>query len=266
MAQYIKLLGRLLISGAIEAVTGLHIGGSPAALGIGGLDNPVIRDPRTRYPYVPGSSLKGKMRSLAERARGFDPDDRNEVQRIGQVRIHVCRTPEAYAACPVCQVFGLPGELEHSAPTRLAVRDAFLDPASLEGAQTDFLYTEVKWEASIDRITSAALPRQTERVPAGARFTDAELVLSFYRLGGDQAAEFELIRQLLLAMQLLEDDYLGGQGSRGSGKVRFVDLEVALRKGSARLPFDQAPVGDLASLIAAQETLIAWARDALAEG
>jgi len=166
MAQ-IKLLGRLLISGTIEAVTGLHIGGSPAGLSIGGMDNPVIRDPRTRFPYIPGSSVKGKMRSLAERARGFDPDNRDQVQRIGQVRIHVCQTPEAYKSCAVCQIFGLPGELKHSAPTRLTVRDAFLDPISLEGAQTDSLFTEVKWEASIDRITSAALPRQIERVPAG---------------------------------------------------------------------------------------------------
>ena len=188
------------------------------------------------------------------------------MQRIGQVRIHVCRTKAAYLACPVCQVFGLPGELEHSAPTRLTVRDTFLDPASLEGAQTDFLYTEVKWEASIDRITSAALPRQTERVPAGARFGDAELVLSFYQLGADPSAEFDLIRQVLLAMQLLEDDYLGGLGSRGSGKVRFTDLNVALRKGSAPIPVAAAPVSDLASLIAAQELLVTWARTTLTEG
>lgn len=262
MAQYIKLLGRLLISGTIEAVTGLHIGGSPAGLAIGGMDNPVIRDPRTRFPYIPGSSLKGKMRSLAERARGFDPDDRDQVQRIGQVRIHVCRTRAAYLACPVCQVFGLPGELDHSAPTRLTVRDVFLDQASLEGAQTDALYTEVKWEASIDRITSAALPRQIERVPAGARFKEAELVLSLYQLADGPADEFALIRQLVLAMQLLEDDYLGGLGSRGSGKVRFSDLQVTLRKGSAAIPFAQ-PVKDLAGLVSAQDTLVGWARESL---
>lgn len=266
MAMF-KLLGRLLISGTVEAVTGLSIGGSPVALSIGGFNNPVIRDPRTRAPYIPGSSLKGKLRSLAERARGFDPDNPDQVQRIGPVSIHVCRKPEAYAACHVCQLFGLPGELGHSAPTRLMVRDVFLDPVSLEGAQTDFLYTEVKWEASIDRITSAALPRQIERVPAGARFTDAELVLSFYDLGGNRATEFDLIRQLLLAMQLLEDDYLGGRGSRGSGKVRFRDLTVALRKRSARIPFDRAPISDLASLLAAEDALVGWAGSTLlAEG
>jgi CRISPR-associated protein Csm3 len=281
MAMF-KLLGRLLISGTVEAVTGLHIGGSPAAIGIGALDNPVIRDPRTRAPYLPGSSLKGKLRSLAERARGFDPDNRDQVQRIGQVRIHVCRKEADYNVCPVCQVFGLPGELDHSAPTRLTVRDAFLERASLEGAQTDFLYSEVKWEASIDRITSAALPRQIERVPAGARFRsmlptddvppverppEALMVLSFYDLGRGTDFEFSLIRQLLLAMQLLEDDYLGGLGSRGSGKVRFINLQAALRKGSARIDFAQAQLSDLASLLAAEQTLIDWTRDNLrAEG
>ena len=260
-----QLLGRLLITGTLRAATGLHIGGSAAGLNIGGLDNPVIRDPRTRLPYIPGSSLKGKMRSLAERARGFDPDDENQIQRIGQVRIHMCRTRAAYATCPVCQTFGVPGELEHSQPTRLSVRDAFLDTVSLEGAQMDFHYTEIKWEASIDRITSAALPRQVERVPAGAVFTGVELVLSLYDTGRDLADEFALIRQLLVAMQLLEDDYLGGLGSRGSGKVRFAGLDVAARKGSERIPFADAPYADLAALLAAQDSLITWARERLVE-
>jgi CRISPR-associated protein Csm3 len=260
-----RLLGRLLISGTLRAVTGLHIGGAAAGLNIGGLDNPVIRDPRTRLPYIPGSSLKGKMRSLAERARGFDPDQKDEIQEIGKVRIHMCRASAAYATCQVCQVFGVPGELEHSQPTRLSVRDAFLNTASLEGAQMDFHYTEVKWEASIDRITSAALPRQVERVPAGALFTGVELVLSFYDTGRELATEFALIRQLILAMQLLEDDYLGGLGSRGSGKVRFEQLEVALRRGSERIPFVDIPLTDLAALIAAQDELVPWAQERLLE-
>jgi CRISPR-associated protein Csm3 len=258
-----RLLGRLLLQGNLRAVTGMHIGGSPAGLTIGGLDNPVIRDPKTRWPYIPGSSLKGKMRSLSERARGFDPEDRHQIQKIGQVRIHVCQDKAAYDRCQVCQVFGLPGELGHSTPTRLTVRDAFLDRTSLEGAQMDFLFTEVKWEASIDRITSAALPRQIERVPAHALFQDVELVLSLYDVGRPADEEFALINQLFLAMQLLEDDYLGGLGSRGSGKVRFENLALALRKGSQRLPFPELADGDLAGLLAAQEDIVAWARATL---
>jgi CRISPR-associated protein Csm3 len=260
-----RLLGRLLLRGNIRAVTGLHIGGSPAGLNIGGLDNPVIRDPKTRQPYIPGSSLKGKMRSLSERHRGFDPEDHNQIQQIGQIRIHVCRDAAAYAECPVCQVFGLPGELAHSAPTRLMVRDTFLDSTSLAGAQLDFLFTEVKWEASIDRITSAALPRQVERVPAGAVFAGSELVLSFYDTSGGLERECALARQLLLALQLLEDDALGGLGSRGSGKVRFEQLSIVLRVGSETRPFDDfaaAPDAELGRtlehLVAAQPQLLDW--------
>ncbi|MDZ4716971.1 MAG: type III-A CRISPR-associated RAMP protein Csm3, partial [Roseiflexaceae bacterium] len=187
MTRYFRLLGRLLITANLRVVTGLHIGGAAAGLNIGGLDNPVIRDARTRQPYIPGSSIKGKMRSLAERARGFNPDDPKEVQKIGPIRIHICQDATAYSTCAVCQVFGVPGEMKHSTPTRLTVRDTFLDPHSLEYAQLDFLSTEVKWEASIDRITSAALPRQMERVPAGAVFANCELVLSLYETGGDRA-------------------------------------------------------------------------------
>lgn len=258
-----RLLGRLLLNGTLRAMTGMHIGGSPVGLNIGGLDNAVIRDPKTRWPYIPGSSLKGKMRSLSERARGFDPQDNDQIQRIGQVRIHVCKDPNEYVRCPVCQVFGLPGELGHSTPTRLTVRDTFLDPDSLEGAQMDFLFTEVKWEASIDRITSAALPRQIERVPARAVFKEVELVLSLYDVGRPAVEEFALIKQLFLAMQLLEDDYLGGLGSRGSGKVRFEQLQLALRKGSELIPFPELTGTDLAGVLAAQDAIMEWAHEML---
>lgn len=266
MTKYIKLLGRVFVTGDICAVTGLHVGGAPAGLAIGGLDNPVIRDPLTHQPYIPGSSLKGKMRSLAERARGFDVGDDRQVQRIGQVRIHVCKDPAAYAQCDVCQVFGLPGEMEHSTPTRLAVRDVFLDPSSLEGAQTDFLSTEIKWEASIDRITSAALPRQIERVPAGALFNGFEVVFSLYDLGSGLDAEFNRLGTLVQAMQLLEDDYLGGLGSRGSGKVRFEKVSVALRKDGELVPFPEVQDADLSGLVAAQDDMVAWAKQTLAGG
>jgi len=266
MTDYIKLLGRVFINGDIRAVTGLHIGGAPAGLAIGGLDNPVIRDPVTRQPYIPGSSLKGKMRSLSERARGFDLEDDSQVQRIGQVRIHVCKDPVAYAQCDVCQVFGLPGELEHSTPTRLAVRDVFLDPSSLEGAETDFLSTEIKWEASIDRITSAALPRQIERVPAGALFKGFELVFSLYDLGNGIEAEFNRLKTLVQAMQLLEDDYLGGLGSRGSGKIRFENVNVALRKDGELVRFPDVQGTDLSGLVARQDAIVTWVRETFPGG
>jgi CRISPR-associated protein Csm3 len=257
----IKLLGRLLITGTIHAVTGLHIGGGAAGLAIGGLDNPVVRDPRTRRPYIPGSSLKGRMRSLAERARGFNPDDETQTQVIGDAHIHVCKTAAAYATCPVCPVFGVPGDQDHSTPTRLVVRDVLLDPESLSGAQTDLPFTEIKWENAIDRITSAANPRQIERVPAGALFRGCELVLSFYDTGADRAREFGRIKDLVVAMQLLEDDALGAHGSRGSGKIRFEDLAVAIRRGSETLVYSDLQGGTLEDLVRVQDLLVQWVGD-----
>ena len=54
------------ITATIEIVTGLHIGGNNDEIKIGGIDNPVIKNPLTNEPYIPGSSLKGKIRSLIE--------------------------------------------------------------------------------------------------------------------------------------------------------------------------------------------------------
>jgi CRISPR type III-A-associated RAMP protein Csm3 len=168
MPEELRLRGRLFLDAEIHAVTGLHIGGAGGKVAIGGVDSPVIRDPITDEPILPGSSLKGKMRSLLERWGGYEPN-----HPIGQARIHVCQSPDRYSNCPVCHIFGVPGELPFAYPTRLVVRDAFLTDGSREAlrrADTDLPFTEVKWEAAIDRITSAAVPRQIERVPAGAVF------------------------------------------------------------------------------------------------
>ena len=179
----IQLKGRVFITFDIEAVTGLHIGGSDTGIEIGGVDKTVIRDPITNRPYIPGSSLKGKVRSLLEKYRGLAQN-----QRIGQGFIHSCDDKEQYPGCDVCQIFGVPGERDFATPTRLVVRDVHLSDASAktleEQAHTDLPYTEVKTEVSIDRVTSAANPRQMERVPAGAVFggTHAHelLVAPFY--------------------------------------------------------------------------------------
>jgi CRISPR-associated protein Csm3 len=221
----VKLYGRLFVECRIEAKTGLHIGGAATGLEIGGLDNVVVRDPLTNEPYIPGSSLKGKMRSLSEKRHGL-----RQNQRIGQdVYIHTCDDAREYAGCHVCHVFGVPGERPFSSPTRLLVRDVPLDReheayAKLKEARTDYPFTEVKWEAAIDRVTSAATPRQMERVPAGAVFGPAQLVFSFY-----EPEDVKRLETLVEAMLLLEDDYLGGQGSRGSGRVAFQGLKVSLR-------------------------------------
>ncbi len=221
----VKLYGRIFIEANIEAQTGLHIGGSGAGLEIGGVDKEVIRNPLTKRPYIPGSSLRGKMRSQTEKVLGL-----RQNNKIGQVTIHTCKKTEEYNAnggCPVCHVFGVPGEVEATGPTLLLVRDVNLTDKSakeLDKAKTDLRYAELKTEVAIDRVTSAATPRTLERVPAGAVFGPAEFVFGIY---GE--VDFARLRHVVNALQLVEDDYLGGSGSRGSGKVKFTEIKVMAR-------------------------------------
>ncbi len=247
--RQVDLWGRVFIRGDVEATTGLHIGGGEGTLTIGGVDSPIIRDPITNRPYIPGSSLRGKMRSLSEKLNGLPQTFSISRMRGKEVYIHTCqlglRTDEIrklngnefqkkveafhrhFNECPVCPIFGVTGDEPVPHPTSLIVRDVFLSKESarlLEKAKTDLPYSEIKWEATIDRVTSAAVPRQIERVPAGAVFSDFEMVYSIY----DEAGLGHLPR-VLEAMQLLEDDYLGGLGSRGGGKVRFTNLRITAR-------------------------------------
>lgn len=212
-----EFLGKVLIPCTIEAITGLHIGGAPAQYEIGGVDNPVIKDPLGR-PYIPGSSLRGKLRSLRERLDGRAPTFGR------QSKFHVCQTAEEYEQCDVCQIFGVPAQ-GFNRISRLTVRDAHLDVASVE-PMAEFIelpFTEVKYENTIDRITSQANPRQMERVPAGARF-HGELVFTALTV-----ADRRRLKLVLETMRLLEDDYLGGSGGRGSGQIAFVNLRVVYR-------------------------------------
>ncbi len=230
----VTLHGRVFLHAEIELLTGLHIGGAAGSLEIGGLDKPVIRNPRTNQPYIPGSSLKGKLRSLMEKAYGAP-----QTFRINEgVYVHQPENREQYQRYrPIAGVFGmLPsrGSLTVSIPTRLTMRDVPLTPESereLRQLRTDLPYTEIKWEAAIDRVTSAAAPRQIERVPAGAVFGPAEAVYSLYVGQGETLADvIDLFGYLLDAFALLEDDYLGGMGSRGNGQVRLRNVEVKARR------------------------------------
>ncbi len=216
----VNLYGRVFITGQIRLLSGLHIGAGKEALQIGGIDNAILRDTLSQQPYIPGSSVKGKMRSLWEKVQGATQN--SFISRHPPVvRLHVCHDP----VCRVCPIFGVPGDQQSFFPTRLVVRDVRLDEAIAEqmalAERTDQTYTEIKYEAAIDRITSAAVPRPMERVPAGAVFGPFEMVFSMYE-AGDPAR----VLDLLAAMQLVEDDYLGGLGSRGSGKVRFQNLSI----------------------------------------
>jgi CRISPR-associated protein Csm3 len=231
----LKFIGKLILEGEMHCVTGLHIGAGKGSLEIGGADNPVVKDAYGR-PYVPGSSLRGRLRALLEHATGMAvPSELVFLsKRKGQeVRIHQSDRPDD----EICLLFGRsPGRLEkttgealHSSaatPARLAVYDAPLDETSISESMRENLddeLTEVKSENAIDRITSQANPRTLERVPSGAKF--------HIRLVLDVLCEEDkvLLSRVLEALRLLEDDSLGGGGSRGSGQVRFSGLSLRWR-------------------------------------
>lgn len=212
-----KLYGKLIFTAQIFAVTGLSIGGSKTDVEIGGIDNNVIKD-AAGVPYIPGSSVKGKMRSLLEKSLG---------------KTEVCKCSQR--DCPVCNIFGTAASSNkniESLPTRLYVRDAKLNAETRklmeekEGpfSELELTYTEGKWENKIERLTSKAKhPRQMERVPAGSRF-DFNMV--FNLLDPDDT---EFLKPTIAAMRLLEDDYLGGNGSRGYGRIQFENLSIVLK-------------------------------------
>lgn len=230
----LKLEKKVIVSGQIKLKTGMHIGGSSIGLAIGGPDKIIVRNPVTQLPYIPGSSLKGKIRSLLEKANNLVtivPPSNEKDSWKGQI----CQDLKE----DVVQLFGSAADSQDMtelafAPTRLTVRDASLTPQGqkcLEEAEnTDMYCTEVKTEVNIDRLTSAANPRVFERVPAGATF-NLVLVVDIYDqdLASDETNEtrgqnfLQLLRQGLL---LLEDDYIGGQGTRGYGQVEFCNIQV----------------------------------------
>jgi CRISPR-associated protein Csm3 len=216
-----ELLGNVVLNGRLECRTGLHIG-EEGTLEIGGVDNPVIKNPTTGYPYVPGSSMKGKMRSLMEWDEGV-------VEKDGEV--HTCTDQEA-VECTVCRVFGTPAETDaKTGPTRLSVRDAYPTDATVEQwreLDTSLPYTEVKSENTINRITSAANPRQFERVPRGSEF-EYELVYGVYDLDDGGEPDLDNLATVERSLFLLEDSSLGGSGSRGYGKVTFHDNGFKVR-------------------------------------
>ena len=196
----IKLAKKIVYTGTVTLKTGLHIGGTNAALNIGGPDKFVVRNPINNVPYIPGSSLKGKMRALVEIANGETNNGKptnNPYSRAGQL-------------------FGISGDTDSSRPSRLIVRDAELDVNATDFSNTDLPFTESKTEVSIDRVTAKANPRTFERVPAGAKFC-LNMVLNVF----ESDNENQLKKTLGQAIQLLQDDYLGGHGSRGYGQVQI---------------------------------------------
>lgn len=203
-----QLVKKIKINTSITLITGLHIGGNSENVEIGGIDNPVIKlASKGDVPYIPGSSLKGKMRCLLEQAAG---------------------APKVGLDEKVNNLFGI---TENKAintsnqPSKIIVRDAMLSDDSkkmlLDCDNLDMPYTENKFENVIDRVKGIAQhPRQTERVPAGAEFC-AEFIINIW----DDDDEQELMALFEKGIRLLENDYLGGSGSRGYGQIKFGEMK-----------------------------------------
>lgn len=207
-----KLLKKIEITGTITLLTGMHIGGTNSSMSIGGIDKAVIRNPLTNQPFIPGSSLKGKMRSLLEVSIGAN------LQRSSN-KVPNGPSKEGAAA----DLFGNATGNDTQKPSRIIVRDCMMTNAELVLAKTELPYTEGKTEVVIDRITSAANPRQIERVPGGAQF-GLNLVVNIWEQDNN---EEELMKNLFKSLKLVKDDYLGGHGSRGYGQITFEIADVS---------------------------------------
>ncbi|OBX09341.1 type III-A CRISPR-associated RAMP protein Csm3 [Gallibacterium genomosp. 3] len=214
-----KLQNIVEIQATLVLKTGLHIGAGDSEMHIGGIDNSVIKNPITGLPYIPGSSLKGKIRSLLEWRAG--------IKQAMPFSLEQSKDNEAVKN--ILRLFGISGDTKNQESqvaeigvSRLAFWDCeFTEAWKKHLNEENLLATEAKSENTIDRITSTAgHPRQTERVPAGAEFT---FKVTLRQFEGDPT---ELKELLLKGLRLLELDSLGGSGSRGYGKVEFKNLTI----------------------------------------
>lgn len=221
-----RLKAIYIIRGTLVTVTGLHIGKGKDTIEIGGMDSPVIKNTHNGEPYIPGSSLKGKLRSLLEWSRG----DIHITQGKQGPTAQACDGGEEPDRHPIARIFGTTHKNYSAGPARLIVRDAFLNAAwKTRVTEAGLLFTEEKMETAIDRIKGAALNgslRQIERVVPQAEF-DFELLYRVFDMNDGGEMDEQNFRDLLpLGLQLLQWDTLGGGGSRGSGKVKLDNLTL----------------------------------------
>ncbi len=190
---------KVVIQFELEVKTGMHIGGSGTYSAIGAVDSPVIRDPLSGRPIVPGSSLKGKLRTLLARSYAGNYEAMPKFEQDHPVLLRMFGTT--------------------SARSRLQFADAFVSNAD---AMKAVGLTEVKTENVIQRLTAKAMPRQIERINAGTVF--AETVVYDVVAPEEMQEDLEMLAK---AMKLLQMDYLGGHGSRGSGRVSLKNFRVS---------------------------------------
>lgn len=254
--------GNYIIRGKIKCLTGLHIGGSKNSMEIGGSDNVVIRDAINNLPYIPGSSLKGKIRSLLELTddeslasvenNGGEPSDTGLVaevfgksstnssyninkdngekienkireleERIRQLetnktRENLANNDETSSDCDEM--------------VRLIVRDAYPTEDTIRRWENNYDIidgSELKYENSIDRVKGISNPRNIERVPRESEF-EFEIIFGIYNDNEDEEYAKKVYHLLKKGLKLLEDNYLGGSGSRGSGRVEIIDEQLFL--------------------------------------
>ena len=203
------MYGKLKITGKIELVTGLHIGASNSFSAIGAVDSPIVKDVRNGNPVIPGSSLKGKLRTLLAKKYNEAVAEPNEDN------------PK------LTSLFGS-SKKGHIKAGRLIFSDMTL--ANWEDMKKEGLTskTEVKWENTISRSTAEANPRQIERAIRGSKF-DLDIVYNVISKE-EMIQDFEILKE---GFKILQYDYLGGSGTRGYGKVKFTDLSVCLVVGDS---------------------------------
>lgn len=207
------MYSKIQITGVLETKTGMHIGGSSAFSAIGAVDSPVIKDVRNGKPMVPGSSLKGKIRTLL-------------AKKYNEAVVN----PDNDAEC-IRRVFGSAKKDKDNKvhASKIIVSDMFLlneDEIRNRGIES---FTEVKFENSINRATAVANPRQIERAINGLQFG---IDMIYEVENGKEDEVIDDIKLLAEGMKMLEYDYLGGSGSRGYGKVQFFDMTAKVVIGA----------------------------------
>ncbi|MDX1919091.1 MAG: type III-A CRISPR-associated RAMP protein Csm3 [Candidatus Caenarcaniphilales bacterium] len=208
------IAGSIKFEGIIECLTGMHIGAGKDNAAIGAVDMTVVRDPLTRQPIIPGSSLKGKIRTLLAKSettkeKPFLKEINNDDQQLKD--LFGATSPRIIVS-------------------RLQFHDCKLTEDSLkqlETLDTDLYLTEIKYENTINRTNSQATPRQMERVVAGSEFA-FKLTYMIEEGLSEEVIKSDL-EKVVQGIKLLEDDYLGGHGTRGSGRVKFKNIEAKLK-------------------------------------
>ena len=200
------MYAKIAITGIIESLSGMHIGGSSEFSAIGSVDSPVMRDVLSGEPMIPGSSLKGKMRTLL--SRQYNSGKLPQEHHRDDIK--------------VLRLFGDSKSSEYKT-ARLIFSDLMVQNGE-ELKNKGISTTEVKFENTINRLTAVANPRQIERVIRGCTF-DLQIICD---ADSDEAAE-KYIGLLAEGMNLLKYDYLGGSGSRGYGQIKFENIKLSKR-------------------------------------